>query len=616
MLFRYLTSAAILSLAAGAAHAEAAPETTDTTITVLATGRAQKLGETGQTISVVGLEEIQSVQGPDLTRVLTRLPGISVARAGGLGATTSLFVRGANSEQLLVTLDGVRVEDVAAPSGGYDFGGLMSGGIGKLELLRGSNSVVWGANAIGGVLAITSRELNGAEASVEHGSNASWDANASAGIKRDAYAVNVNAGYTRTTGIPTRTTDTLPNGLRQWHFSGRARYTLAQGLDLVANGRFADSRVGIDSYAWPVGYLNRGEKQSGEQASGRVGLDYSGEGFGLKGGVAVSSLRRGYLDPTVQSSEYSSYLGRSTRADLSGHVALPAGFALDAGGTSEWSHARNFYFTPGGEHDARLSSLYALLGQHEGRLDLNAGLRMDDHSTFGTHWTFGANGALRIVQDVRLRASYGEGFKAPTLYQLYDSYSGSKDLLAETSKSYDIALEKGDRNGRIFGAVTWFHRDVTNQIDYNNTTFRYSNLGKTRAEGFEVEGGLRPVPSLQLRGAYTYVKSTSQSAGSNFGKDLARRPRHMLTYSTDWTSPLAGLALGGDIRVVSSSYDNAANTTRLAGYATLDLRASIPLCSKVELFGRVENVTKERYTVVNGYNTLGRTAAIGLRAKL
>ena len=111
-------------------------------ITVTATGSRSLVEQTGQSISMLTADDLAGVQGPDLTRALERLPGVSLARSGGLGSQTSLFVRGANSEQLLVTIDGIRVEDTAAPSGGFDLGTLLSGGIGRIELLRGSNSLL------------------------------------------------------------------------------------------------------------------------------------------------------------------------------------------------------------------------------------------------------------------------------------------------------------------------------------------------------------------------------------------------------------------------------------------------------------------------------------------
>jgi vitamin B12 transporter len=616
MTFRYLSAVSVLTMGAifaASAHADTVAVTDpvrDTLITVTANGTKARLDQSGQTISVIGAAELQSIQGPDLTRALARLPGVSVVRSGGLGAVTSLFVRGANSEQLAVLVDGVAIEDVAAPSGGYDFGGLTMGGIGKVELLRGSNSVVWGANAMGGVLAITSREIDGAEASVESNSHASWDAGLSAGVKRESYAISVDGGYTRTTGIPTRTTDSLPNGFEQARIATRGRLALAPGLNLVAALRYADNQLGIDSYVWPVGYVNHGEKQKGQQASGRVGLDYAGAGYGVTTGISLSSLRRGYVDPTQGSAEYANYLGTTTKVDASGHVDLPAGFALLLGADSAWTHARSFYYSPAADQNARQTSGHGLLTYHVSRVDVSGGLRVDDHSAFGTHWTLGGNGSVRVVDDIRLRASYGEGFKAPTLYQLYDPYSGNPTLKPETSTSYDLALEKGDRNGVVHVALTGFQRDTVNLIDYVYPGYR--NVSRARARGVEAEIDLRPVDALQVHAAYTYVKSQNLVTG----KDLARRPRHIVNVAVDWKTPLRGLSVGGDLRVVANSYDNAANTVRLGSYALAGLHASLPLCDKAEIFARIENLTDARYTVASGYNTYGRTAAFGLRARL
>ena len=627
MKYRTLTALGLSGLGLCAsvqpALAQVAPAD-DTTITVVATGLARPLDQTGQSISVVGIDEIETVQGPDLTRVLTRLPGVSVNRSGGLGAQTSVFVRGANSEHLLVMIDGVRVEDVSAPSGGYDFGGLVTGGVGKVELLRGSNSVAWGSAAIGGVIAITSRELNGAEGTLEYGSLNTWSQDLSAGISRDAGAITLNAGHTYTRGIPVAIGDTQPDGFEQWHVSARSRLRLADGLNLVATARYADSHLGIDGFPPPNYELAyTGEFQTGKQASGRVGLDYTLGALTVTTGVAQSELRRAYVDPTTSATPYYTSMGSSTRADMAGHLALPAQFALDFGADSEWTRFRDTYDATA---TARLTSGHALIGWYDRGVELAGGVRVDDHSAFGTHWTFGANGSARLIGDLRLRASYGEGFKAPTLYQLLSDY-GSAALKPETSTSYDVALEKGERNGLLHGAVTWFHRDTTNLIDFVSCAGVglcatrpygvYANVSRARAQGLEIEGDVRPVPTLQLHAAYTYVESTNQTAGSaNFAHDLARRPRHMLSSSVDWTTPVAGLTVGGDIRLVSASFDDAANTVQLAGYALVGVNARLPICDKAELFGRIENLTKERYTMIAGYGTQGRTASIGLRAKL
>ncbi len=229
------------------------------------------------------------------------------------------------------------------------------------------------------------------------------------------------------------------------------------------------------------------------------------------------------------------------------------------------------------------------------------------------------------MQDLRLRASYGEGFRAPTLFNLLSIY-GNAALQPERARSYDAGLEWGAPYGNLHAAVTVFRRDSRNLIAFvscaslNRCADRpfglYDNIGLARAQGVEAELGARPTENLHVQAAYTYLETENRTSGTaSFGKDLPRRPAHALTLSADWTTPLAGLALGADMRLVSDSFDNAANTIRLDGYALATLRASFPLTDRVEIYGRVENLTDEVYQTVAGYGTWGRSAFIGIRAR-
>ncbi len=592
----------------------------DTAITVVGSGQRQRIEDTGQSISIAGIGELQSVQGADLTRTLERLPGVTFVRNGGQGGFTGLFVRGAASEQALVLLDGVRMSDVASPGGGYDLGNMLTGGIGKVELLRGSNSVVWGSRAIGGVLALTSREVAGVEGSVEYGSNDSLNAEASAGIGSESYNVTITAGHSLTDGISAVATGTEPDGYRQSRIGGRARADLGGGFSATLVGRYADSHLDIDGFPAPLyNFADTPEYQTTREASGRAGLGWEGEALRLAGGYSITDIRRANYDPTFGSAPGFDSKGRSERVDLSGQAKLATGLSLTFGADSEWSSYATTYDS---EKKARLASGHALLGYSAGALNLAAGVRIDDHSRFGSAWTFGANGSFAFANGWRVRASYGEGFKAPTLFQLFSDY-GNAVLVPERSRSYDFGIEKGDRNGAFHAALTLFRRDSRNLIDFVSCfgvsggicTGRpfgtYNNVGKARAEGVEAELGARVTERLRASAVYSYVKAVNQASA----KDLARRPRHALTLSTDWRTPLADLTVGADLRVVSASFDDGGNFTRLGGYELLTLRASVPVNDMFELFGRIENVTDNRYQTVAGYGTYGRTAAFGARAR-
>lgn len=592
-------------------------------ITVIATGSETALSKTGQPVTVITADEIQSIQGPDITRVLERVPGLTITRNGGPGSFTGVRLRGSDAEQVLVLVDGVRLEDVSAPSGGFDFGTLTPGGIERIDVLRGSNSIVWGSAAIGGVIAVQSRDLNGIEASAELGANDSYLADAAAGISSDFGALTLNGGYSRSDGVSTAAAGTEPDGFRQWRVGGRGRVNLTQDLAIVATARYADTRTDIDGYPAPnYTFADTPEYQTTRQASGRVGLRYTGSNLTLNTGFALSDTKRDYYDPTFGTDPSYGYKGRSERVDLTGRLNLPASFTLDFGGDSEWTR---FSSTFDAEAKANLTSGHALLGWSTDRASLAAGVRVDDHSRFGTAWTFGTNGSFGLVENLRLRASYGEGFKAPTLYQLLSNY-GNAALNPERSKSYDAGLEWGAPYGKLHAAVTVFRRDSRNLITFvscaslNACATRpfglYDNVGLARAQGVEAELGALPTDTLHLQAAYTYLETENRTRGTaNFGKDLARRPAHALTLSSDWTSPLAGLTLGADLRLVGDSFDNASNTRRLDGYALTTVRASFPLTEKVELYGRVENVFDVNYQTVADYGTWGRSAYIGIRAR-
>ena len=598
----------------------------DEAITVLATGSEVRLEETGQPISVIGADEIAEVQGADLARVLERLPGITFTRNGGLGSFTGVRVRGANSEQLLVLVDGIRVADTASPGGGYDFGNLTSGGLGKIELLRGSNSVVWGSEAIGGVLAVTSRQMDGIAASAEYGARDTVIANASAGVVRERYEFTVSGGYSETDGFSTAAIGSEPDGFRQWRANGRGRFALSETLSVVAAARYADSRLEFDGFAFspPFGLIDTPEFTETEEISGRAGIEYTAEGLQLAAGYAIHDIDRANFNLDFGSEPGFASNGRQERAQIKGYWDAAERLRLDFGADREWAQFETSFDA---RQQAELSSGHALLSWYGDGLAVSAGARIDDHSRFGGEVTFGGNASIVIAAGWRVRASYGEGFKVPTLFQLFSDF-GNGALSPERSRSYDIGIEKGNRGDSLHFAATVFRRDTRGLIDFvscfsvadplcDDGRFGfYQNVARARAEGFEVELGARVSERLRAQAAYSYAKATNRTPeDANRGNDLARRSRHSVTVALDWETPLAGLKLGGDIRMVSGSFDDAGNFTRLESYALGTVRASFPVSEAIEMFGRVENVTDEQYQTAAGYATPGRSAYIGARAR-
>lgn len=621
---------AVASPALAEAEAAASPDQDPATqITVVGTGFSQPLESTGQSIAVIGRPEIEALQGGDITRVLERLPGVVFSRNGGPGGYTGVRVRGAESEQTLVLVDGVRLDDPSQPSGGTNFGNLLAGNLEKVELLRGSNSVVWGSDAIGGVIALTTRQLEGADLSAEYGAYHTFTGTVAVGGRTGAAQGTLAAGYTESRGFSEAAGDPEPDGFRQVEVTGKGSVELGGGFNASLHGRFADSRRVIDAFG-----MTSDDVQYTRDASAAAGLGWSGPDLELKATGAVYDIHRHYTGSDLGGLFFQ---GRTWRAALDGRWQATPAVALIFGTANDWSRFRD---ASNPLKTASQADAHALVDFHAGRLNLAAGLRYDHHDAFGGAWTTGVNGSFEVLPGWRVRASFGEGFKAPTLYQLNafgDDYgylfSGNPQLKPERSRSYDAGIEYGTRDGDLHFAATVFRRDTRNLIafvgcdtstagicadhpgDFMVST--YANVGKARAEGVELEADARPVETLGLHLAYSYVHSFNRTPGDYLeGRDLARRPRNALTAAVDWRSPLHDLSLGADVRLVSDSYDSQYSNLKLDGYAVATVRASLPVTAGLELYGRIENVTNAHYQTVAGYNTAGRSAYVGARLRI
>jgi len=609
--------------------------TPDEAITITVTGNPSEVEDTGQPVTVIGAEEIADIQGPDLSRVLQRVPGVTINRNGGIGSTTGVSVRGASNDQLLVLIDGVRVADTAAPATGFDFGTLSASNVSKVELLRGSNSVVWGADALGGVLVASTFERTGLAGSVEAGSRDTVSTSIEGGIGGDIGFLGGSASYLTTRGFSAAASGTEPDGFRQFAGNLRARAYLSRQFELIGSLRYADSELELDGFPAPTYTLgDTPEIQETRQLSGNVGAIYDGGPLFLRGGYSFSSTDRDNLPERGLAPSFESE-GRSDRVELRGEWRPIGPLIVNFGAENLWSDYESTSFGTTIAADTSIFGAYAQAGIEFGGLSGHLGVRQDDHADFGGATSFGGDVTYEIADNLRVRASVGEGFKAPSLFQLYSDY-GNAALQPEDSTSYDVGLAYGTRLSPVYASITAFQRDSENLIGFigcpvqtgictNRPFGTYDNVAQARARGVEVEAGATVAEGFDLRLAYAFVDATNRAVGDpNFGNELARRPRHAGTLSVDW-APRPGTTgvpvIGGDLRIVGEAFDDAANATRLDGYTVVDLRVSVPLGMiagerPVEVFGRVENLTDESYQTAAGYNQAPRGFFAGVRVGL
>ncbi len=264
-------------------------------------------------------------------------------------------------------------------------------------------------------------------------------------------------------------------------------------------------------------------------------------------------------------------------------------------------------------------------------LTINGGVRHDDHNRYGGRTLFSAGGIWTLPSGTTLRASYGEGFKAPSLYQLFSEY-GNVNLDPERAHGWEAGAQQAFFGDMLTIGATYFERTTTGQIIYNGCDVGttdplcvvpgtdtprwgyYLNVARAEAHGIEADAAFR-LGGLTLDGNYSWTVAEDRSAGTaNEGNWLPRRPRHLANASLSYDFAF-GLTLGSAVRWAGKSYDNASNATRLDDYTLVDLRAEYRLSDSLRLFARAENVFDEQYMTAYRYGTLGRSIYAGIRGR-
>ena len=651
----FRTSLSLIALAGAApAFADEAPPG-DQTITVI--GAPLALSETNASVSIIDKDDIDRAQNGAAADLIARLPGVHVTQNGALGGVASLRIRGAEDAQTLVVIDGVRVGDPASPNGAFDFANLMLGSIDRIEVLRGANSLPWGSQAIGGVVSVTTTDAGDVAAGGTSGRiGAEYGAYETARLNGQLRTTalgtaqfGIGGGYVRTDGFSSAAAGTEPDGYRQYSANISNRTEIGSTLVFRAFGLYAASRADLDGFG-PPAYIfgDTSEFQKTKEHYAAATLEHRpagntrGGGFSHRLQFAFADVNRDNFNPDFGDAPTFRARGRSERLSYSidwslGDVLRSAAgdsLRLIAGAEREWTRALTDDGFAADRGRTRTTGGWAMLAARPTEsFSLTLGARRDDHRDFGGATSLAADAGQKIGEHVTLRASYREGFKAPTLFQLSASAGayGNPDLLPERAKSYEVGVRLG--NARLFADVAWYRRDSRNLIDFiscppgpdplppicatgNRPFGTYDNINRARAEGVEVEAGAQLNRNVRVRANYSLTIATDRTPGSPLEDHrLARRPRHLANAEIAWTP--GGAASGADLslalRYAGKSFDDRANSIRLDDYVLVDLRASYPLVTGLELFGRVENLLDEHYQAVATYNTAGRSAYVGVR---
>ncbi len=610
-----------------------------------------KTSLTGKVVIVITREELEKSGGKDLAQVLTEQAGLYVNGANSnAGKDKSVYLRGAKIDYILITVDGVPVYDPSGIGSNFDIRLLPIDNIERIEILKGSQSTLYGSDAIAGVINIITKKENKKPLSVTgmlgYGSYNTLHANVALSGKSGKIDYNLGYTYYKTAGI-NEATDTITtphitdkDGYDQnsvyasLGFQPNAsiriqpylRYTKFNGN--IDQGAFTDE---LD-YTYTSDNLQAGLKNEFPLGKGKLNVLYN-----------YNSTIRVYIDDSVKSRNgfniYSkgSYKGHEHFAEayivypFTQYAKLTAGGDFRSSNSDQLYHSISVYGPYKSElgkdslKQNQLAAYAAIVVNTKKGFNAEMGGRFNHHSSYGNNFVFNFNPSFLIKEQWKLFVNISSAYKTPTLYQLYSDY-GNKKLDPETAVTFETGFQFFMKDNIASGRVTYFNRSVKDAIAFftDPVTFQsyYINQDKQKDHGIELESSVQLCRSTLLKLFYTYTDGSITT--KNNGKDttyfnLIRRPKSSFGVSLG-SNITKQLYISTGINVVGKrtdiTYDAFFNQVEISlkSYVLWNVYAEYALMKKgLKFFTDLHNITNAKYTEVYGFNTMGFNASVGIR---
>lgn len=567
--------------------------------------------EIGTSVTVLSEEDILAYGNISMSTVLRQSPGISASNYGGQGQTTSLRIRGEENYRTQIRYDGLLLSDPGSPQISPNVEHILSQNVSRVEILRGPQGLSYGADA-GGVINISSRRPDaGIQGALDMQGGSFGTQEASGNIGAASSTGDVFLAFTdfATDGFNSRADDTVladDDGYDNTtlHFRGGLNLSDKLRLDLVHRDVKGDTQYDICGF--PTGYDCQ---SSFDQQANRLALDYRGES--LTHSLSYSRFDTERDNATAGVPSFSSE-GELTRIEYLGSATQLPGTTLVFGADLE--EARNNDI---GRDNRGLFLEY--LSDFSEQLFINAGVRHDDNDDFGNNTSWRLSGAYLFTLDnaatLKLRSSYGTGFRAPSPYETdYNrgpfAYPPASlvNLEQESSKGFEAGVEYTDT--RMHLEATYFNQKVEDAIYFDLSGFSgyLQDPGQSASSGIELHGTMALGEHNTLTANYTY-NDTKRPGGSQ----RLRRPKHLLNLGSSFSLWQERLQFNAFYRMSRDAIDEEGP---LEDFAVLDLSAYFNATDSLTLYGRVENLLDEEYQEVLGYNAAERTFYLGIRLNI
>ncbi|MBF0308952.1 MAG: TonB-dependent receptor [Magnetococcales bacterium] len=578
--------------AVGLAESGEAPVGKVAPVVVTATRTPQPLTRSLAAVTLITRDDITRSGVNSLPDLLRQRAGLDVVQQGGLGRASSLFMRGANSDQTLFLLDGVRMGSATVGSTPLELVPLSQ--VERIEIVRGPRSSLFGSEAIGGVVQIFTKQPDKpfqAEASAGAGSFQTRQVSSRVGGFQGDTFWQVGASHQGTKGFNARQPVPGPFGVDQPDADGYED----QSASLLVGHRFKRGDLAFSLFRTQGDYEYDGSYDHS---------DFVQQSLSLKGSLKPTDSWK----LTLQGGQFRDQLGShgplvssSRAATLRNSLNLQSDYTLLPGQTltlgGEWRGEEVSSDTAFTSKDRENQALFLQHLAEWDRFELQAGGRFDKSDAFGDHSTWNLAGGYWLPYDFKATVGWGTGFKAPSFNQLYwpdtGFGGGNPALQPETSQSWEVGLS------REVASWSWSLRGFDTRVNNLIDGWPPSNVSRARMKGVEVEVGGK-LAAWEGRAEMTFLSAENRTTG----KDLARRAGRL--GSLHLAHPAGAGRVSLDLKQRGSSFDEAANTTRIAGYGTLDLHGEYPIGEGWVLKGTVGNLFDKAYQTVATYNSPGR----------
>ena len=616
------TTLAMIMMTACAVHAVGAGEQDLPDLVVTPTGQAVSALQLGHSITTVTAQEIAAKGWRTLPEALRTIPGLHINESGAPGSTVGLSIRGSRSAQVLVLVDGIRLNDPSGPTREAETAGIDLANVERIEVLRGPQSGLYGSDAIAGVInVITKQATAGVTGSVsaEAGSYGTYRAAAQLRSATETMAAAASVSYLESDGFSAANErfpgNTEKDGFKTLNAAASLGLQAADWLRIEGRVQVIDAEADYDNGGGP-GADAEGAVASTEQVLTGLRADIGGQDATWRQALMLNySVMDRAFDDVFGHTEYK---GENIDAEWRHDILTGRAGTLSAGVSYRREEAE---VASAPAISADTVGLY--LQQHTtlGALDAVAGLRYDEHEEFGGELTWRAAPSYRFeTTGTRIKGSVGTGFKAPSLYQLYGPATawgavGNPDLDPETSLGWDAGVEQAFLGEKLVLGATYFASRVEDQIEFVDG---YENISRVDSEGIECFVSLSPVEALNLTATYTHTAAEDKSTGAQVIRVPEDRATLTATYAFSARTDISATVLytgAFDDRYFDSTMFTAVDA-EVDSSVVVNLAGRLGVTERVSLFGRIDNLFDEDYEQIYGYGTAGVSGYAGVNVAL